>query len=496
MRELRKVYAQARRDTVKQLQSIYAAYYKGDDGFDMQALRSIVPSGELKRFLKEMEKLGLSTTLPENYNGRITRLQLLNEQLRMQAKKAAIAEQMIDSNALKENFIDSYYRAGYDVSRGIGSTPTGFSTLDTPTVEKVMNARFEGQNFSDRVWKNSDILADRLKDSLAVAIAKGQSIQKTASEFRQDFNVNQYYAERLIRTESNHFHNSAELEAYKRMGFTHFQFLATLDSRTSEICQEMDNKIFEVNKGVPGDNIPPLHPNCRSTIVPYFKDFEADTRLYRDPGTSKNKFTYNIPYAKWAESVGLPSYANPLPKLYNKKPMPGDIVAKQLHIKRGKPMSIKRAYEGANPSFAKGRQWKRNCQRCVCAYELRRRGYDVVAMPKMQGDKMHNGGDFFQEATINRVRGLTFAQLEKQLMEAKPGARFIIEVRWPRSRVGHTFNAERLKRGIKYVDGQPGKDTAKEYFKRAVDGKISYFRSDNAKINSKINVKAVVTNAK
>lgn len=309
MRELAKVYNEARRQTVESLKQIYAAYYKGQDGFDMQALRSIVPSGELKRFLDDMKKLGISTDLPDNYNARITRLRFINEQLAAQAHKVAMSERTIDSKALREVYTDSYYRAGYDVARGIGSTPSGFSTLDQRTVDKVMNARFEGRNFSTRVWKNSDILANKLKGELATAIATGQSIQKTAARFRDDYNVNQYYAERLIRTETNHFHNSAELEAYKEMGFEKFKFLATLDNRTSEICQEMDGKIFNVKDGLPGENIPPLHPNCRSTIVPYFKEYEPETRLYRDPETGKNKFTYNLPFADWARDIGEPSLA-------------------------------------------------------------------------------------------------------------------------------------------------------------------------------------------
>lgn len=299
MRELAKVYNEARRQTVESLKQIYAAYYKGQDGFDMQALRSIVPSGELKRFLDDMKKLGISTDLPDNYNARITRLRFINEQLAAQAHKVAMSERTIDSKALREVYTDSYYRAGYDVARGIGSTPSGFSTLDQRTVDKVMNARFEGRNFSTRVWKNSDILANKLKGELATAIATGQSIQKTAARFRDDFNVNQYYAERLIRTETNHFHNSAELEAYKEMGFEKFKFLATLDNRTSEICQEMDGKIFDVKNGLPGENIPPLHPNCRSTIVPYFKEYEPETRMYRNPMTGKNEYTYSISYNEW-----------------------------------------------------------------------------------------------------------------------------------------------------------------------------------------------------
>lgn len=496
MAELAKVYAEARRQTVKQLQDIYAAYYKRDKGFDMGALNSIVPTNEIKKLIADMKKRGINTTLPENYAGRVKRLEFINEQLRYEAQKVAVQQQSIDDNALRANFEESYYRAGYDVSRGIGSTPVGFGRLDTQTIDQVMSERFMGENYSDRIWMNTDLLASRLQKTLAVAIANGQGIQKTARDVRNDYNVNQYYAERLIRTESNHFHNQGELEAYQQMGFEYYQFLATLDSRTSEICQAMDKKKIKVSEGIPGENVPPLHPNCRSTIVPYFKGYEPETRLYRNPATGKNEYTYNVPYAKWAESIGLPSYKNPLPKLYFSKPMKGDVVAKQLGIKRGKPMSMADALKGSNPNYSKGRQWKQNCQRCVCAYELRRRGYDVAAMPKLIGDKMRNGSYFFEGGEKLRTEHLDLKQLETQLMKNRSGARFIISVKWPRMRVGHTFIAERTKLGIVYLDPQPMKSGVKYYFAKARPNEIAYFRCDNAKINSKINVKAVVSNAK
>ena len=303
MAELAKVYAEARRQTVKQLQGIYAAYYKRDKGFDMEALNSIVPTNEIKKLLTDMKKRGIKTKLPENYTGRIKRLEFINEQLRYEVQKVGLKQQNIDENALQANFVDSYYRAGYDVSRGLGSTPISFGKLDIQTINEVMSERFVGENYSDRIWQNTDLLASRLQKTLAVAIANGQGVQKTARCMRYDYDVNQYYAERLIRTESNHFHNEGELEAYKQMGFEYFQFLATLDSRTSEICAEMDGKKFKVSEGIPGNNVPPLHPNCRSTIVPYFKEYEPETRLYRNPKTGKNEYIYNLTYSDWQKQV-------------------------------------------------------------------------------------------------------------------------------------------------------------------------------------------------
>ena len=318
--QIRKIYSKSRIETIKSLQKIYATYYKDDKGFDKQALRSIVPTGEIHQFLNEMKRLGLKTDLPVNYDARVTRLRFLNAQMEAEAQKAALGEQNIDEEALRNIYTDSYYRAGFDVAKGIGSTPSTFSTLDTQTINKVMTARFEGRNFSSRIWKNSDILAKTLKDELAVAIANGQGISKTASQFRHRFNVQQSYAERLIRTETNHFHNEAELDAYKSMGFEYYQFLATLDHRTSEICQEMDNKIFKVKDGIPGENIPPLHPSCRSTIVPYFNGYETETRLYRDPETGRNRFIGgDVTYKDWKNSYTVKKSKSELDSVHRKK---------------------------------------------------------------------------------------------------------------------------------------------------------------------------------
>ena len=59
-----------------------------------------------------------------------------------------------------------------------------------------------------------------------------------------------------------------------------------------------------------------------------------------------------------------------------------DIVEKTLGIKKGAELTIEDAVKGANPNYHSSHDYKINCQRCVQAYELRRRGYDVVAKPK------------------------------------------------------------------------------------------------------------------
>ena len=59
-----------------------------------------------------------------------------------------------------------------------------------------------------------------------------------------------------------------------------YEYVATLDSKTTPICQRLDGQQFEYNKGP----TPPQHFNCRSTTVPVV-DFDGLQEKY--PGLEK-----------------------------------------------------------------------------------------------------------------------------------------------------------------------------------------------------------------
>jgi SPP1 gp7 family putative phage head morphogenesis protein len=139
------------------------------------------------------------------------------------------------------------------------------------------------------------------------ALLSGQSIQKTSRQIRERFDVGKYYAERLVRTETNHFNNEADALAYEEMDVDKYVFLATLDTRTSDICQRLDNKVFELKKRRVGVNYPPMHPNCRSKTRAYMGEEIEKTlkRRARNPITGQNEIIGNISYSEWANKHGL-----------------------------------------------------------------------------------------------------------------------------------------------------------------------------------------------
>ena len=136
-------------------------------------------------------------------------------------------------------------------------------------------------------------------------------------------------------------------------------------------------------------------------------------------------------------------------------PNPGDLRA--AIGEKGEPLSIQEAIK-ANPFYStRGAQgdFTDNCQRCVTAYELRRRGYDVVALPTYANDTLPAGNKWmgaFKGAKAIDVGSTNpqkaQANLEAQMKSFGNGSRGIVKI------PGHVFNCENVKGKIRYVDAQ------------------------------------------
>lgn len=169
---------------------------------------------------------------------------------------------------------------------------------------------------------------------------------------------------------------------------------------------------------------------------------------------------------------------------------------------KGRPIGIENALEGANPFYNKrtmgaGGNFTENCQRAVIAYELRRRGYDVLALPTYSGDALPAGGRWkgaFKGAKQMNVGASspqkTQANLEKQMKSYGPGARGIVGI------PGHVFNVENVGGKIRYVDAQTNtvynsKNVFSRLGKKSKD--VTLMRTDNLKLSDRAK-KSVTTN--
>lgn len=305
IKRIQKMYDQANRNIQRDIENIYANYSKAT-GLDVQSLKTLLTKTETQKLWDELKAKGLDKYVKGNYKARITRLEKLQAQIYAKAKDLYPQEQKAHTDCYKGVINDSYYKAIYDTQMGVGYD-FAFSNIDDNMVTALLNERWSGKNYSQRIWGNTDILAESLSEVIGGAMLSGQSIQKTARQIRERFDVSKYYAARLVRTEVNHFNNEADAMAYEEMDVDKYVFLATLDTRTSTICQELDNDVFELKERQVGVNYPPMHPNCRSKTRAYMGEEIEKTlkRRARNPITNKTEIIDNMSYKEWAKKHGL-----------------------------------------------------------------------------------------------------------------------------------------------------------------------------------------------
>lgn len=165
----------------------------------------------------------------------------------------------------------------------------------------------------------------------------------------------------------------------------------------------------------------------------------------------------------------------------------GDIVRSSVGVGKGHRMSIGEAVKDANPNYKTGGgQYRVNCQRCVQTYELRRRGYNVEAMPKpLRNNTVSWGSEIFGDYGKSKLSAsgaytlnITEQAVKDELAKAPNGARYSIYIQW-KSGSAHVFVAEKARGVIRYVDPQSGNMDVSDYFKDGKAGKFGFFRMDD-----------------
>lgn len=227
------------------------------------------------------------------YGSRITRLESLNASIDNELSKLYARANEQFRELLGENYTDGYYRAIYDIQSRFGYSSM-FAAVTPEIVENALSYPWSGANFSDRLWKHKFELQNQLRETLTTGFIRGDSLQTMAKRLAERLDVSRSQALRLIRTESSHIHNTAELDAYKECGFEEYEFMASLGERTCPVCGGMDGKRFKLADKQFGVNFPPLHPNCRCTTIAFDPDDDIE-------GFKERLEHGELNYDKWYE---------------------------------------------------------------------------------------------------------------------------------------------------------------------------------------------------
>lgn len=209
----------------------------------------------------------------------VSRLQELELNIQNEIEQLRVKQEKGLTEVLQETYKTSYDKINASLKlkakQDVSFTSPGKKQLETAIKEKWLE-----DNYSGRIWKNKTKLVSEVKQLLQQEFVRGRSPEEVALDLSQKMGTNLNNTRRLIRTELNYISNKGTIQAYKDSEIIEqYQFLAHLDNRTSEICSDLDGKVFNLKDAKAGVNLPPLHPHCRSTTIPFFSESEEGIEL-------------------------------------------------------------------------------------------------------------------------------------------------------------------------------------------------------------------------
>lgn len=314
--DIEKQYRQAQKQIEGQLSAWYQRFASNNGVTIADAKRMLTAKelAELKwdvheyiRYGKENAVNGMWIRQLENASARFHISRLESLKLQMQQNLEVMFGNQLDSidSTMRAVYKSGYYHTAYEIQKGVG-IGWDFATLDEKQISKVINKPWaaDGKNFSERIWGNRQKLVNELNQSLTQNIILGKDPQKAIDEIARKMKTSKTNAGRLVMTEEAFFSSAAQKDCFEELDVEQFEVVATLDSHTSEICQDMDGKHFPMSQWEIGVTAPPFHVWCRSTTVPYFDD-EFDAVGERAARGADGK-TYYVPadmtYKQWEKS--------------------------------------------------------------------------------------------------------------------------------------------------------------------------------------------------
>ena len=323
-KRMRAAYQSAIDTFQKELDAFYEKYAK-DNKIDLQVAKqklSISESESVKELAEKYKKLlnrkrigtGTQKLLDEiAAKTKVNRLEQLIVNCTKQASEVGMQaiDEMVDVGSLM--YKDAFGHTVFNVQKTLG-VGVNFNLPSARVIKTASNVEWLNATFTDRTGYALDRLTNNIEQIIPRMFIQGRNADELGKEVANQFNMSENAAKRDMRTLSTLITNQASILAYNNCeAVEEFEFVATLDGRTSNICRAMDGKRFKLNEAVPFVNQPPLHYNCRSTTIPYFSDLDAYSDTQRIARGEDDK-TYSVPanmtYREWCTKHAQGLYAN------------------------------------------------------------------------------------------------------------------------------------------------------------------------------------------
>lgn len=258
----------------KEINGFYAKYAKAEKITLAEAKKRVSKldieayARKAKKYVKDKDFSDEANAEMRLYNAtmKINRLELLKANIGLELVAGFDELQKYYEEVLTERTLEEFERqAGI-----LGKTVLN----NEKAAHAVVNASFANAKFSDRIWMYQDMMKAELSKLLQEGLIQGRNPRQLAKHLTKLFGVSKSNAERLMRTELARVQTEAQKQSFDRNGYTQYEFIAL--GSACDVCRALDGKHFDVDKMMPGENAPPMHPHCRCSVCAYMgeKEFE------------------------------------------------------------------------------------------------------------------------------------------------------------------------------------------------------------------------------
>lgn len=306
-------YIQAQKEIESKINNWYVRFANNNQ-ITIHEAKRLLNSQELKELkwdIQEYIKYGKENRLNdiwmkelENASAKyhISRLESLKIQTQ-QSMEVLFGNQLDEIDRMATNiYSDEYYHSCYELQKGF-NIGWKIASIDENKLQKIISKPWaiDGKNFSERIWGNKTKMVNELHNQLTIMCVQGKSPDNAIKYMSKKFNTSKSQAGNLVMTESAYFSSLAQKDCFNDLDVEKYENVATLDSHTSAICQDMDGTVFDMNNFEPGVTAPPFHNYCRTTTVPHFDDdydFVGE-RAARDDKGNTYYVPDNLKYKDW-----------------------------------------------------------------------------------------------------------------------------------------------------------------------------------------------------
>jgi len=170
---------------------------------------------------------------------------------------------------LEDVLKDGYTLAQFDLIRGLNYNYQFLGEIGKRRVDIILNEPWSGKDFSSRIWANKEKLANSLREVTTRGFLQGQPLGQMAGDLADRMGVSKRQAFRLLKSETTHASETANIRACKDAGFEKMEVVSTPSDRYHFTRPDINGQVFTI--GTPRETrfTPPIeYPSCNCVTVP------------------------------------------------------------------------------------------------------------------------------------------------------------------------------------------------------------------------------------